>query len=685
MPVLERLAIIGEMTMAMSRASTAEEVYREALDTIGKVTGSCRAAVLLFDPDGVLRFKAWRGLSDVYRAAVEGHTPWTVGQPLPGPILIPDVGTDTSLGHLRSAVLAEGIEALSFIPLVTGGGTIGKFMVYYDKPHRFDPEEVQLVRNIAAHTSFVIDRQRAVHLLETERRLFSSGPTVMFQWRPGLEWTVEYASPNVLDQWGYPADLLMTGTPTYTSLMHPDDLDRVRNEELEFLAAGKASYAQEYRLRRSDGVYRWVYDFSIPVRSSTGELEHFLGYVLDVTERHDASEALRAAEARLSEAQRLESLGILAGGIAHDFNNLLMGVLGNVSLLLGEMPQGSPLRGTAKDIETAARRAADLTRQLLAYSGKGKFVVELLDLSHLIAESGQLLTAVISKKATLTYRLAPHLPRVEGDATQLRQVIMNLITNASDALGDQPGTIAIATGTERLESSWPAGVIHAGPVSPGVHVYLEVRDTGSGMDDATLQRIFDPFFTTKFHGRGLGLAATLGIMRGHQGAVAVETAPGRGTGFRVYLPAAAEPATVSQPTPVPAFETAAPGGGAMVLVVDDEAVVRDVTRRMLERGGCRVRLAENGRRAIEALEQGRDDIALVILDLTMPELSGEETLALVHERWPDLPVILTTGFSADADTAQLGARGLAGFIQKPYPAGELLSLVRRVLQTAAVR
>jgi CheY-like chemotaxis protein len=287
---------------------------------------------------------------------------------------------------------------------------------------------------------------------------------------------------------------------------------------------------------------------------------------------------------------------------------------------------------------------------------------------------------VISKKALLQYRLTPGLPPVEGDATQLRQVVMNLITNASDALADQPGVVTITTGLEQLEAGWAGGSFHAGEIRPGAYVAIDVHDTGVGMDAATLQRIFDPFFTTKFHGRGLGLAATLGIVRGHHGAIRVDTAPGLGTTFRLYLPAIPGAVAAPEPTPVRGLEQAASRGtGALVLVVDDEAIVRDVTRRTLERGGYRVHLAENGRRALEALEQHRPEISLVLLDLTMPELSGEETFNLIQSRWPGLPVLLTSGYTAEVGTDRLQTGGLAGFIQKPYPAGELIAAVRRAL------
>ncbi len=676
MRVLERLSVIGEMTLAMSRAPSLIDIYREALDAIVRVTGTSRASILLFDPDGVMRFKGSRGLSDRYRAAVEGHTPWVPGQPDPEPILVRDVVADASLGEYQATILGEGIRAMSFIPLVSGGGTIGKFMVYYDAPHEFVPEEVQLVRNIAAHTAFVIDRQRAVDLLEVERGLFVGGPTVLFQWRPGPDWAVEYVSPNVTAQFGYQPEELAGAHASYAALIHPDDRARAVQEENAFLAEGRHSYETEYRLRRADGEYRWVYDFSIPVRGSAGEVLQFHGYVLDIHERRIAGERLR-------ETQRLESLGILAGGIAHDFNNLLMGVLGNVSLLLGDLSEDSPMRATARDIETAARRAADLTRQLLAYSGKGRFVVERLDLSRMVEESGQLLATITSKKATLQYHLARALPPVEGDATQLRQVVMNLLTNASDALGDQPGTVTVTTGLERLDASWAAGAFHAGEPAPGPHVFVEVQDTGAGMEAAMLPRIFDPFFTTKFHGRGLGLAAVLGIMRGHRGAIRVETAPGRGTTFRLYLPARDGVAPQVEVAPAGGLVPDGSVAGLTVLVVDDEAIVREVARRTLERGGYRVRQAEDGRRALQILAEPGIAIHAVLLDLTMPELSGEETFALIREQWPRLPVILSSGYTAEADGNWFEARGFTGFIQKPYAASDLVSLIRKTIEPSA--
>jgi PAS domain S-box-containing protein len=558
---------------------------------------------------------------------------------------------------------------------VTGGGTIGKFMLYFDAPRRYDPEIVQLARNIAAHTAFALDRQRAVDQLEAAQGLFVGGPTVVFKWKHLPGWPVEYVSPNLTSVFGWPVEELTSGRLPYAELIHPADFPRVESEENSFIAQGRSTFEHEYRLRRSDGEYRWVYDFTVPVRDSADRLNYTRGYVLDITERKAAAESLRDTEARLRETQRLESLGLLAGGIAHDFNNLLMGILGNAGLALTELAPGTAVHDTVRDIEASARRAADLTRQLLAYSGKGKFVIDRLDLSRLVEESARLMLPSLSRQANVVWDLAAGLPSIEGDINQLRQVVINFLTNASDALADRPGTITVRTLLTELDEPTLARCVAGRGLARGRYVALEVRDSGVGMDEVTVQHVFDPFFTTKFQGRGLGLAAVLGIVRGHRGAIQVETAPGQGTCFRAFFPAL-EP--VPAAAGIPGVRAPA-GEGQTVLIVDDEPMVRNVARRILERAGYRVLLAENGRVALELLQTEHQEVGLVVLDLTMPELGGEETLALMHDAWPSLKVLLSSGYSAESAAGQ-GATGLVGFIQKPYMPAELLEAVGKAFQ-----
>ncbi|MGH2607937.1 MAG: hybrid sensor histidine kinase/response regulator, partial [Tepidiformaceae bacterium] len=369
----------------------------------------------------------------------------------------------------------------------------------------------------------------------------------------------------------------------------------------------------ETEVTRPDGSRRWVSMGVAPLLDEAGTVAGFVAAAEDITDR-------RAAEQAMLQAQKLESLGVLAGGIAHDFNNLLVGILGNAGLALMEMAPEAPGRDTIREIELAGQRAADLVRQMLAYSGKGRFLIEPIDLNAIIDEMSHLTRASISKTVVIEHRFAGELPAVQVDATQIRQLIMNLVVNASDAIGDRDGTVSIHTGLIHADPAYLADTLLAGELVEGDYVFVEVADTGEGMDEATRARIFDPFFTTKFAGRGLGLAAVLGIVRGHGGAIRVSSEPGCGTSIRVLIPAAREPAA-SAPE---ALLDAPPVAAGTVLVVDDEPSVRHVTSRALERMGYTVLLAADGEAAIDLFQQQAGALACVLLDLTMPRMSGEE-------------------------------------------------------------
>jgi PAS domain S-box-containing protein len=397
------------------------------------------------------------------------------------------------------------------------------------------------------------------------------------------------------------------------------------------------------------------------------------GIALDLTERRKAEEERRATEKRLFEAIKLESLGVLAGGIAHDFNNLLTGLLGYTSLAQMDVDAGrhGSLSAYLQQIETAACRAADLCKQMLAYAGKGQFQIRPVVLNHLVEEMAQLLQASISKKAVLRFLLAPDLPAVKCDATQIRQVVMNLITNASDAIGDKSGVITLSTGAIDADQKYLTDIA-AADLPPGRYVYLEVSDTGCGMSEETKARIFEPFYTTKFTGRGLGLSAIQGIIRGHNGAIRVYSQLGRGTTFKVLLPVSDQPAApVDVSTPLPART----GRGRTVLVVEDEEDVRVFVRKALEMHGFNVLLAADGRAGVEAFRAGHPNVAAVLCDLTMPHLDGVSAFREIRRLDPTAKVVLMSGFSADEATAGLSGMGLNGFLRKPFRAQELLSVV----------
>jgi PAS domain S-box-containing protein len=380
------------------------------------------------------------------------------------------------------------------------------------------------------------------------------------------------------------------------------------------------------------------------------------------------------SEEQLRNAQKLESLGVLAGGIAHDFNNLLVGVLGNAGMAMLELPEDSPARQPIRDIEVSAQRAAELTRQMLAYSGRGRVHVEPVDLSHVVEEMSQLLRRVISRQAQLSLRLRRGLPAVVADVTQIRQVVMNLITNASDALGESHGTITLETSLIEATPAMLASTYLNEALPAGPYVCLEVSDTGSGMSPETAARIFEPFFTTKFTGRGLGLAAVLGIVRGHKGAIDVQSTSSAGTTFRVLLPASTRRAeTTAPPVPAPLGH-----GSGLVLLVDDEDSVRGLARRVLERGGYSVLEATSGEEALERLAREASDVRAVVLDLTMPGLSGEATLQEIRRRRIDVPVIVSSGYVPEEEGTLAGVP----FLAKPYKPSELIKAVRTAMESA---
>jgi PAS domain S-box-containing protein len=419
---------------------------------------------------------------------------------------------------------------------------------------------------------------------------------------------------------------------------------------------------------------------------ATGEAERqgdrttkLFGSFQDVTVQRRACEEQLQLEARIQQAQKLDSLGVLAGGVAHDFNNLLTGILGHADLALMQLPATSPVRASLDQVLIGATRAGDLTKQLLAYSGKGKFVVQPLNLSGLLREMGHLLQVSISKKISLRYHFTADLPLIEGDSTQLRQIAMNLILNAAEAVGDRAGLIVVSTGFMHCHRDYLSGGFPAEERIEGPYVFLGVADTGCGMTEEVRARIFDPFFTTKFAGRGLGLAAVLGIVRGHKGTIKLQSDPGRGTTFKVLFPALRGTALPVEQPRAPVRDWHETG---TVLVVDDEVEVRGLAEAMLRCMGFTVLKAADGREGVETFRHHADDVRLVLLDLTMPELDGEAAFREILAIRSDARVLLSSGFNQPEGANRLIGEGLAGFIQKPYRYEQLVEAVRLALGAA---
>ena len=405
-----------------------------------------------------------------------------------------------------------------------------------------------------------------------------------------------------------------------------------------------------------------------------------------IAESKQAEEEKLALERQVRHAQKLESLGVLAGGIAHDFNNILMAILGNADLALDELSPMSPARGSIREIEKAAKRAAELVKQMLAYSGKGRFVVEPIDVGGLIEEISHLLEVSISKKSVLKHNLAENLPTFDGDVTQIRQVIMNLITNASEAIGDKSGVIALSTGAMDCDRAYLDDineVVRASldePLPEGVYTYIEVADTGCGMDAQTIEKVFDPFFTTKFTGRGLGMSAVLGIVRGHRGALKIYSEVGKGTTFKILFPANELPDNGFAVRRKDQAEGKDWRGSGTVLIADDEETVCTVVKKMLELMGFSVLTVPDGREALKVFREHANEIVCVLLDLTMPHMDGEEAFRVMRRLHPGVTVILCSGYNEHDATQRFAGKGLAGFIQKPYNMAALRKKLMEVLR-----
>lgn len=397
----------------------------------------------------------------------------------------------------------------------------------------------------------------------------------------------------------------------------------------------------------------------------------------DIRDQKRAERARLESERNLLQAQKLESLGVLAGGIAHDFNNLLTVMLGHATLAGLELPADSPGAHAVHQIELAAQRAAELCRQMLAYSGKGRLATELVDLSRIVAETTHLLEVSISEGCELEFALQHELPPVDGDPTQLSQIAMNLVMNASEACGENGGRIVVRTGVVDVDHAYLATTYLSLPAAPGRYVFLEVSDGGAGMTPEILRRIFEPFYTTKFSGHGLGLSAVLGIVRSHRGAVKVESEHGRGTTFRVLLPAAA--GTASAGAPKDRFDLESWRGSGQVLVADDEEAVREVASQILRRFGFEPIVARDGRDAVEIFRRHPAGFRAVLIDLSMPVMNGRDASHRIQQMNPEVPVLLMSGYNHINAAERHANDRFSGFIQKPFETTRLISALRDAL------
>ena len=451
---------------------------------------------------------------------------------------------------------------------------------------------------------------------------------------------------------------------------------------MQVLASGETLRGQEDVFIHRDGRTVPIVCSTAPIRREGGVAGAVL-VVRDLSDQKRAEEVLREKDDAFRQAQKLESIGVLAGGIAHDFNNLLTGIMGNAGLARRAILAGRTEKAAdmLQDVLKASERAADLTRQLLAYAGKGQFVVQPLDVCKLVAEVSTLIRTSISKKITLVLDISDECPSIMGDRTQLQQLMMNLVINGGEAIGDQAGTLIVRIRTEHFTERRERLRTTGFPISPGEYVRIDVTDSGEGMDRETRDRIFEPFFTTKFLGRGLGLSAALGIVRSHHGAIGVLSEPEKGTTFTVLIPVLGDPKRHRPSGSGPKLDDDLQGVGT-VLVADDDHAVRSLAESVLVEAGYTVELAEDGVQAVERLRELGPKVSLILLDLTMPRLSGAEAALELRRIQPDIPIVAMSGYGDVEVMERFSGAGIDDFLPKPFSPDQLAAKVRDVLLVA---
>ncbi len=520
----------------------------------------------------------------------------------------------------------------------------------------------ELRRQLTALKAEVTSQQWLLDALESQSAQYRA----LFELMPGSVVLVDSmgfvrdANPYFCRAMGYCRDDIVGLHVTKISQEKPEIVKR----NIHRMISGETLQHEVVNIQK-DGSLRFYELREAAVTLPDGSM-NILAVSTDITDRKRAEQSKLEMERQLLEAQKLDSLGVLAGGIAHDFNNLLAVILSNTELAMMELPSGSSMQNRLNDAMLAGKRAAELTRQMLAYSGRGRFVIAEIDLTQLVNHLSDLVKVSVSKTVKVELNLAAALPRIQADAEQLRQVLMNLVTNASEAIGDAPGAISITTNTRECDEAFLAKTRTANKPAPGRYVVLEVKDNGCGMDESVRNKLFEPFFTTKFVGRGLGMSAVLGVVQGHHGAITVSSEPRQGATIAVMFPAA--PLGVATAREARGTATTRSASGTLsgtVLVADDEVQVRSLMEFLLKRMGLKVLLAEDGKRAVELFHEHAPEITFALLDLSMPSLDGLKVFAQMRRIRPDVKVVLTSGYDSNDLMRRYHSEGFDGFIQKP--------------------
>ncbi|MDX8409882.1 MAG: PAS domain S-box protein [Mariprofundales bacterium] len=590
-------------------------------------------------------------------------------------VVVADIATDPLWADYKGLALSFGLASCWSQPILDSANKVlGTFAIYHDQPTSPTEDALKQIETFAQLASTaIVHAQAESSLRESERRfhtLATISPVGIF--RTNADGECLYINECWRAMAGLsPAEASGKG---WVQAIHPEDREALFAKWNTAVNEGRL-FSDEYRFQHKNGQITWVLGKAQAEVSDTGEVMGYVGTITDISDRIMAEEERTAMQTKIEHSQRLESLGVLAGGIAHDFNNILTAILGNAAMAERKVLT-NPERAQQflSNIVASSDKAAELCKQMLAYSGKGKFVVKAINLSQMVEEVSRLLTVSISKNVVLKYNLEQNIPAVEADSAQLQQVIMNLVINASDAISDQAsdqsdhqksGVISIHTGVMEVDHRYLTTTHLDDDLAAGRYVFLEISDTGCGMDKATQQKLFEPFFTTKFTGHGLGMSAVLGIIRGHFGAIKVYSEPDHGTTFKILLPASKLAADM-EAGKNSAASTARSAIHGTVLIIDDEEDIRTAAAMMLEDIGLHTLTAMDGEDGVRVYRQHQDAIDAVLLDMTMPKLDGKGCFRELRRINPEVKVILSSGYNEQESTSMFAGQGLAGFLQKPY-------------------
>jgi PAS domain S-box-containing protein len=627
------------------------------------------AAVLLADLDEAVRYAVGQTLRKSGLRVVEASTGTDALAAVAEVdlVLLADTLADLSAAEVLRRLKASALTRSVPVLVLARANRNGELAAYAEADGVLT-QPVQPPELMTAVRALVRLRRAEAALREREERLGQLTENIreVFWISDAASGRVLYVSAAYADLWGRSCQSLYDDPNSWRESVHPDDRERVHGELRRQLRTG--GHEAQFRVVRPDGAVRWVGNRSFPVRDAAGNCHRLVGIAEDVTERIRLEEQLR-------QAQKMEAVGRLAGGVAHDFNNMLTAITGYAELILMDSPDPEDdRRRNAEEIHRAAERAAGLTRQLLAYSRQGTLNPRVLSLNTIVTGMEKMLRRLMKEDVSLVLQLDGLLRRVEVDAGQLEQVILNLAVNACDAM-PSGGTLTIATANAELDEAYAWA--HA-DVQPGAYALLTVSDSGSGMTDEVKARLFEPFFTTKEVGKGtgLGLSVVFGIVKANGGHIEVESQPGRGSTFRVYVPQVMESAR-------PEVAAAGPGlptpGSETILLVEDEEVVRNLTRTVLQRSGYRVLEASDGLEALQLSDRHTGPIHLLVTDVVMPHMNGRDLAQQVTRRRPATKVLYMSGYTGPANELP-GAD--AAFIPKPFAPDALARQVRALLDQA---